>query len=74
MPEKTFKIIELCGISDKSYAEATKNAVAKAAETLRHIDWFEVVNMRGFVKNGQIAEFQVVLKVGFRLESGHAGG
>ena len=47
MPEKTFKIIELCGVSDNSYAEATKNAVAKASETLRNLDWFEVVNQRG---------------------------
>jgi len=73
MPEKTFKIIELCGVSDKSYAEATKNAVTKAAQTLRNLDWFEVVNQRGFIKNGKVAEFQVVIKVGFRLESEKAG-
>jgi len=73
MPNKTFKIIELCGVSDKSYAEATRNAVNKASETLRNLDWFEVVNQRGFIKNGQVAEFQVVLKVGFRLESSGAG-
>jgi flavin-binding protein dodecin len=73
MPEKTFKIIELCGVSDKSYAEATKNAVAKAAQTLRNLDWFEVVNQRGFIKDGKVVEFQVVLKVGFRLESEKAG-
>jgi len=72
MPEKTFKIIELCGVSDNSYAEATKNAAAKASETLRNLDWFEVVNQRGVIKNGKIAEFQVVLKVGFRLESSTA--
>ncbi|MBI2963315.1 MAG: dodecin domain-containing protein [Deltaproteobacteria bacterium] len=69
MPEKTFKIIELCGVSEKSYAEATKNAVAKASQTLRNLDWFEVVSQRGFIQNGRVAEFQVVLKVGFRLES-----
>jgi dodecin len=74
MPDKTFKIIELCGVSEKSYAEATKNAVAKASDTLRNLDWFEVVNQRGFIKNGKVAEFQVTLKVGFRLEGGKAGG
>ena len=74
MPEKTFKIIELCGVSDKGYAEATKNAVAKASETLRNLDWFEVVHQRGFIKNGKVAEFQVVIKVGFRLDSAKAGG
>jgi len=73
MPEKTFKIIELCGVSDKSYAEATKNAVTKASQTLRNLDWFEVVNQRGFIKNGKVAEFQVVIKVGFRIESSKAG-
>jgi flavin-binding protein dodecin len=72
MPEKTFKIIELCGVSGNSYAEATKNAVAKASETLRDLDWFEVLNQRGVIKNGQVAEFQVVLKVGFRIESSKA--
>jgi dodecin len=73
MPEKTFKIIELCGVSEKSYAEATKNAITKASETLRHLDWFEVVTMRGFIKNGKVAEFQVTLKVGFRLDDAKAG-
>jgi len=73
MPEKTFKIIELCGVSEKSYAEATKNAVTKASQTLRGLDWFEVVNQRGFIRNGKVAEFQVVIKVGFKLESGKAG-
>ena len=73
MPDKTFKIIELCGVSDKSYAEATKNAITKASETLRNLDWFEVVTQRGFIKNGKVGEFQVVLKVGFRLESAKAG-
>ena len=72
MTEKTFKIIELCGVSENGYAEATKNAVAKASETLRNLDWFEVLNQRGVIKNGQVAEFQVVLKVGFRLESSKA--
>jgi dodecin len=72
MPEKTFKIIELCGVSDNSYGEATKNAVAKASETLRNLDWFEVVNQRGVIRDGKVAEYQVVLKVGFRLESSKA--
>jgi hypothetical protein len=73
MPNKTFKIIELCGVSEQSYAEATRNAVSKASETLRNLDWFEVVSQRGFIKNGKVGEFQVVLKVGFRLDSAKAG-
>ena len=69
MAEKTYKIIELCGVSGDSYAQATRNAIEKASQTVRHIDWFEVVNERGFVKDGKVAEFQVILKVGFLLES-----
>jgi flavin-binding protein dodecin len=72
MTEKTFKIIELCGVSENSYADATKNAVAKASETLRNLDWFEVLNQRGVIRDGKVAEYQVVLKVGFRLESSKA--
>jgi len=69
MSEKTFKVIELCGVSEVSYAQATRNAIATASKSIRHIDWFEVVNQRGYVKNGEVAEFQVSLKVGFRLET-----
>jgi hypothetical protein len=74
MPEKTFKIIELVGVSSESYAQATRNAVEKASQTLRNLDWFEVVEERGYIRNGKVAEFQVTLKVGFKLEGGHAGG
>jgi flavin-binding protein dodecin len=73
MPDKTYKIIELVGVSDVSYAQATKNAITKASKTLRNLDWFEVVNQRGTITGGKVGEFQVVLKVGFRLESGKAG-
>ena len=73
MPEKTFKIIELCGVSEESYAQATRNAIVKASKTLRNLEWFEVVNERGAIKDGKVSEFQVTLKVGFRLESSSAG-
>ena len=73
MPEKTFKIIELCGVSDESYAQATRNAIVKASKTLRNLEWFEVMNERGAIKDGKVAEFQVTLKVGFRLDSASAG-
>ena len=68
MSEKTFKIIEICGVSTESYAQATRNAITKANETLRNLEWFEVVNQRGYISDGKVAEFQVVMKVGFRLE------
>ena len=66
--ERTYKKIEIVGISEKSFAEATQNAVAHAAKTLRNLDWFEVTDMRGLIVKGKVKEFQVTLKIGFRLE------
>jgi dodecin len=51
-----------------SFAEATKAAVAEASKTLRHMDWFEVVQERGRIVEGKVEEFQVALKVGFKIE------
>ncbi|MDP2605883.1 MAG: dodecin family protein [Deltaproteobacteria bacterium] len=66
--ERTYKKIEIVGSSEKSFAEATKNAVAKACQSLRNVDWFEVSEMRGLVEKGTVKEFQVTVKIGFRLE------
>ena len=66
--ERTYKKIEVVGVSEKSFAEAVKNAVAKANKTLRNLDWFEVVEMRGLIQKGTVKEFQVTVKIGFRLE------
>jgi len=70
--ERTYKKIEVVGVSEKSFAEATKNAVAKACQTLRNVVWFEVLDMRGLVEKGRVKEFQVTVKIGFRLEEQHA--
>ena len=64
----TYKVIELVGTSPSSFAEAVKSAVAEAANTVRHMDWFEVVNERGRIVDGKVGEFQVTLKVGFKIE------
>ena len=66
--ERTYKKIEIVGISEKSFAEAVKNAVAKANKTLHNLDWFEVVEMRGLIQKGEVAQFQVTVKIGFRLD------
>ena len=66
--ERTYKKIEVVGVSEKSFAEAVKNAVAKAHKTLCNLDWFEVVEMRGLIQKGQVKEFQVTVKIGFRLD------
>jgi dodecin len=67
MPEKTYKIIEVVGVSAESVQQAVRNAIAKASQTVRNIDWFEVQQIRGAVRSGE-AEFQVAVKIGFRLE------
>ena len=64
----TYKVIELVGTSPLSFAEAAKSAIAEASKTVRHMDWFEVVNERGRIVEGKVAEFQVALKIGFRIE------
>ncbi|GAA3526588.1 dodecin [Zobellella aerophila] len=68
MSSHVYKLIEVAGTSPLGYDDAIKQAVAKAAETVDHLDWFEVMEMRGHIKDGQIAHFQVVLKIGFRLD------
>ena len=64
----TYKVIELVGTSPVSFAEAAKAAVAEASKTVRHMDWFEVVDERGTIVKEAVAEFQVTLKVGFKIE------
>jgi dodecin len=67
MPEKTYKVIEVVGVSSDSVHQAVRNAITKASQTVRNIDWFEVQQIRGAVHQGQ-PEFQVAIKIGFRLE------
>ncbi|MCC6392248.1 MAG: dodecin domain-containing protein [Bryobacterales bacterium] len=64
----TYKVTEIVGTSPVSFAEAVKAGVAEAAKTLRHLDWFEVVEQRGRIVDGSVQEFQVTIKVGFKLE------
>jgi dodecin len=66
----TYRLIQIVGTSPVSFAEAVKNAVAEASNTIHHMDWFEVVEERGMIRDGQVAEFQVTLKVGFKIERG----
>ena len=64
----TYKMTEIVGTSPVSFAEAAKAAVTEAARTIRHMGWFEVVQETGRIKDGQIVEFQVRLKIGFKIE------
>jgi hypothetical protein len=63
-----YKMTEIVGTSNKSFADAAQQAVKRASKTLRDLKWFEVTEMRGLINEGQVAEFQVTLKVGFKLE------
>jgi flavin-binding protein dodecin len=68
MSDHIYKTIELVGSSSKSVEDAVQKAVAKAAETVRNLRWFEVVDTRGHIEGGSIAHWQVTLKLGFTLE------
>lgn len=63
-----YKIVEIVGTSPQSFAEAVRAAVAEAGKTVRHMDWFEVVDQRGKLVDGAVAEFQVTVKIGFKIE------
>ncbi|MEI8387086.1 MAG: dodecin [Verrucomicrobiota bacterium] len=68
MSNHIYKKIELVGSSPNSIEEAVQNAVAKAAQSLRNLRWFEVVETRGQIENDRIAHWQVTVKIGFTLE------
>lgn len=68
MTDHVYKVVELVGSSPESSDQAIRNALERAGKTLRRLDWFEVVETRGHIKDGKIGHFQVKLKVGFRLE------
>jgi flavin-binding protein dodecin len=67
MPDRTYKLEEIVGVSEKSADDAIRNAIARASQTLQGLDWFEVVETRGTIADGQVAQFQVTLKIGFRI-------
>jgi len=68
MSDHVYKSVEITGSSPEGVKEAIDRGVAKASETLRNIDWFEVVSVRGHVADDAVAHYQVTLKIGFRLE------
>lgn len=68
MTNRTYRVSEIVGTSPDGIDAAIRNAVERASQTLRHVDWFEVTQVRGQVKDGTVEHFQVGLKLGFRLE------
>ncbi|WP_327091865.1 dodecin family protein [Nonomuraea sp. NBC_01738] len=68
MTDRTYRVTEIVGTSGESLEQAIRNGVRRASQTLRHLDWFEVTEIRGHIDQGEVAHFQVGMKVGFRLE------
>ena len=68
MSEHVYKKIEIVGSSTDGLQQAIENAITKAAETLRSMRWFEVVDTRGYIDDGKVAHWQVTVKIGFTLE------
>jgi flavin-binding protein dodecin len=66
--DHVYRMIELAGSSENSIEDAIQNAISRASKTLHGLRWFEVVETRGHIDNGQIAHYQVVIKVGFTID------
>ena len=69
MSDNTYRVVEIVGTSTESISDAIKTGVARAAASFEELDWFEVTQTRGHIEDGQVAHFQVYLKVGFKLTS-----
>jgi dodecin len=67
MEHHVYKKIEIVGTAEGSVEDAIANGVERASKSLKHVDWFEVSEIRGAVRGGKVAQYQVVMKVGFRL-------
>lgn len=67
MQDHVFKTIEITGVSTTSSDEAVRVAIAKASESIRHIKWFQIIDTRGYIENARVVDWQVTVKIGFRL-------
>jgi hypothetical protein len=65
---RTYRVTEIVGTSPEGVDQAVRNGISRAGESLRHLDWFEVTEIRGQLRDGKVEHFQVSMKVGFRLE------
>ena len=68
MSNRTYRVTEIVGTSETGVDDAIRNGIARAARTLRNLDWFEATEIRGHIVDGAIQHFQITMKVGFRLE------
>ena len=68
MSEHVYKSVEITGTSPEGVTQAIDRAVAKASQTVRNLDWFELTSVRGQIDDGRVVHYQATLKIGFRLE------
>jgi dodecin len=68
MSDNVYRVTEIVGTSAEGVDHAIQNGIRRAAQTIRGLDWFEVQQVRGHIVDGEVAHFQVTIKVGFRLE------
>ena len=64
----TYKVTEVVGTSETSLDDAIRGGITRTGETVRNLDWFEVTDIRGHIENGEVAHFQVTMKIGFRVD------
>lgn len=70
MSDPTYRLTEIVGTSTQSVDDAIRSGIGRADKTVRNLDWFEVSEVRGMIKDGAVAQYQVTMKVGFRVEEG----
>lgn len=68
LSDNVYRVIEVVGSSKSGTDDAIRNAISRASQAVNNLDWFEVTETRGHIEDGQIAHFQVTLKVGFKIE------
>jgi flavin-binding protein dodecin len=68
MSEHTYRVTEIVGTSTEGIEQAIRSGIGRASQTLRHMDWFEVSEIRGYIRDGELDHYQVSMKLGFRLE------
>ena len=68
MSDAVYKVTEIVGTSPDSIDRAVNTAIERATKTLRNLDWFEIKEVRGHIADGKVGHYQVVLKLGFRME------
>jgi len=65
---RTYRVTEVVGTSRESVQQAVRNGIERTSHTVRHLEWFEVTEIRGSIEDGDVSAFQVGMKIGFRVD------